>query len=741
MKVSKYLLSLVLIFFFGTLYSQVPWQRLNEQVHIDQKRLAFKELKPPSFQLFSVNDALLKSSLKQASKNQKRVTLPTPNGLQSFTVKEASVLAPALAEKYPNIKSYVGVGVDDPNARVRMSSSLLGIHAMITTVEHPLYLVVPYTKDKKVAIGYFKDPQGISNFECLVAAETLQSKTEHVHESAMVNDGKLRTFKMALIGTAEYAQFHLTNQGIGFTASEVDKKEAVLSAMNVSMTRINDVFERDLGVTMQLVANNDDLIFFDAATDGLTNDDIGALIDESQTICDAVIGSQNYDIGHVFGWINDESGTGLAGGGVVCNTGRKAEGVSMRKNPLGDLFDIDLVAHEIGHQFGANHTQNGSCNRNNATAVEPGSGSTIMGYAGFCDTNVQNNSDDYFHSVSIAEMSNYVAFNATCAVETVTTNTPPQANAGADFTIPIATPFLLKGAASDLDVSNILTYTWEQVNNQVASMPPLASSAVGPLFRSVPPSLSQDRYMPALSTVLAGELSSTWEVLPAVSRTMNFSFTVRDNATMGAATATDYATISVDGNAGPFACTSQTMATTVMGGSIQTVSWDVANTNASEVAATHVHILLSTDGGLTFPHVLLENTPNDGEEAVVVTNITTAQARIKIEPVNNIFYALNAVNFSIDKTASVPEDYFTNFQVYPNPSEGNITLTFGVKSQDADVVVQLFDMRGRLIDENRYEVVGETFKEQLRFPDIAVGLYHLKVKNGSRRISKKILIE
>ena len=741
MKASKYHLSLVLIFVIGTLYSQEPWQRLNEQVHIDQNSVAFKELKPPSFQLFSVNHAAIKSSLKQVSKNHKKLTLPTPNGLQSFTVKEASVLAPALAAKYPNIKSYIGVGVDDPKSRVRMSSSSIGIHAMITSTAHPAFLVVPYTKDKKVAIGYFKDSQEKSNFECLVATETLHSKSEHFHESNTVNDGKLRTFKMALIGTAEYAQFHLTNQGIDFTASESEKKEAVLSAMNVSMTRINGVFERDLGVSMQLVANNDDLIFFDTATDGLTNDDIGALIDESQTICDAVIGSENYDIGHVFGWINDTSGTGLAGGGVVCNTRRKAAGVSMRKNPLGDLFDIDLVAHEIGHQFGANHTQNGNCNRNNATAVEPGSGSTIMGYAGFCDTNVQNNSDDYFHSVSIAEMSNYVAFNTACAVEIGTNNTPPQANAGADFTIPIATPFLLKGAASDPDTENILTYTWEQIDHQVASMPPLASSAVGPLFRSVPPSLSQDRYMPALSTVLAGELSSTWEVLPAVSRTMNFSFTVRDNAALGAATDTDETTITVDGNAGPFACTSQTIATTVMGGSMQTVSWDVANTNGSEISATHVHILLSTDGGVTFPHVLVENTPNDGEEAVVLTNLTTTEARIKIEPVNNIFYALNAVNFSIDKTASVPEDGLMSFQLYPNPSDGNMSLTFRVKSKEAEVVLQLFDLRGRLISEKKCEVVGETFKEQLSFPEIAAGLYHLKVQNGSGSISKKILIE
>ena len=546
---------------------------------------------------------------------------------------------------------------------------------------------------------------------------------------------------MALIGTAEYAQFHLTNQGIGSNASQSVKKEAVLAAMNTSMTRINGIFERDLGVTMQLVSNNDDLIFFDSATDGLTNDDIGALIDESQTKCDAVIGSSNYDIGHVFAWVNDESGNGLAGGGVVCESGRKAQGVSMRKTPMGDLFDIDLVAHEIGHQFGANHTQNGDCNRNNATAVEPGSGSTIMGYAGFCDSNVQSNSDAYFHTVSIAEMWNYILSNATCATQTTTNNSIPTANAGGDFTIPKTTPFVLKGTASDADVENTLTYTWEQVDNQVATMPPLASSSVGPLFRSVPPSSSADRCMPVLSTVLTGAMSSTWEVLPAVARTMRFTFTVRDNVLNGAGVASDEAIITVAGDAGPFVVRSQATAASLKGGSTQTISWDVANTNSTEVGVSNVAILLSTDGGNSFPEVLVANTPNDGEEDVVLTNTTTMQARIKVVPVDHIFYAINAVNFSIVKTTSVVDDTFDNFQLYPNPSQGEVTVRFDVKSSDRTVLLKLYDIGGRLILKNTYNAPADTFKKKLNFSQVASGLYHLKVQNGAYRITKKILVE
>ncbi len=734
----------MLLFISISGFSQRTWTKLNEKTNVIEKELEYRESNPSSFELFALKKEVISNRLSQSSFAAQIIELPTPNGVQRFKVVEASVLANELAKKYPNIKSYVGVGLDDPTARVRLSNSNIGLHAMISSGKYPMYLIDPYTKDKKTAIGYYKNTSAKSTFQCLVEEVKPVYINQPFQKSANANDGKLRTYRMALIGTAEYSQFHLTNQGIGAGESDATKKTAVLSAMNTSMTRINGVFERDLGVTMQLVANNDDIIFLDPATDGLTNSNISTLVDESQTKCDAVIGSANYDIGHVFGWVNDESGNGLAGGGVVCEAGQKAQGATMRKTPLGDLFDIDLAAHEIGHQFGANHSFNSSCNgnRNNATAVEPGSGTTIMGYAGFCDPNVQNNSDAYFHAVSIAEMWHYVTTTATCAVETITGNSAPVPNAGAGITVPKSTPFVLKGTASDVDAGNSLTYTWEQIDNQTGvTIPPVATSTVGPLFRSLSPSSEGNRYMPALATVLAGNTSTTWEVLPSVARTMSFAFTVRDNVANGAATARDDKIITVDGGSGPFLVTSQTVATTLMGGSTQTITWDVANTNASPIGVTNVDILLSTDGGNTFPNVLASNTPNDGTQDVLLTNITTSQARIKIEPVNNIFYAVNSTNFSIDKTTSVLDELFTNFKVYPNPSKGNVTISFDLKSSNNRVALKLFDIRGRLIREDQYEVSATKFTKELSYQSVAKGLYILKVENGGNRISKKILIE
>ena len=741
MKQSK-LISIFLLLFSVSAFSQKVWNQLEKDSNIIEQELEYREGTPISYKLYSIDKKLISDRLHSKSTQKNIIKLPTPNGIQKFEIREASVFSDGLAAKFPSIKSYVGVGLDDTSARIRLSDSKIGVHVMITSGNYPMYLIDPYTKDKKTAIAYFKNQSTKSKFECLTEKVFPSTANGKFQKTTNANDGKLRTYRMALIGTAEYSQFHLTDQGISASATDLVKKTAVLSAMNASMTRINGVFERDLSVTMKLVSNNDDLIFLDSATDGLTNSDISDLIDESQVKCDAVIGNANYDIGHVLAWVNDESGNGLAGGGVVCKTGEKAQGATMRKTPKGDLFDIDLFAHEIGHQFGANHTQNGDCNRFNATAVEPGSGSTIMGYAGFCDPNVQNNSDAYFHAASIAEMWSYVTSTATCATITNTGNTAPIADAEIDFSIPKSTPFILKGTASDVDSGNSLTYTWEQMDNQTGfTIPPVATSTGGPMFRSLTPSSSLDRFMPDLATVLAGNTATTWEVLPSVGRTMKFAFTVRDNVINGAATARDDKIIIVDGNSGPFMVTSQNIATTLNGNSTQTINWNVANTDASLVNCSHVNILLSTDGGLTFPNVLVSNTPNDGTQDVILTNIKTTQARIKIEAVNNIFYAVNSTNFSIDKTTNVIDQVFSNFKVYPNPSKGKVFVSFDIKSLAKNVVLQLFDIRGRKVGEKIFTVDSAKFEKELNYQNFAKGLYILKVENGTNRVSKKILLE
>jgi hypothetical protein len=739
MKIKTHIPLLILACFFMTIsvVGQDIWRKVSNTHSFVTSELAFRKAAPSNFELYATDVKLLQTALLYApprtlkSATSVVIKLPTPMGVQRFLVKEASVFSDELAAKFPHIKSYVGVGLDDPTAVARFSKSVKGFHAMISSGNYPMYLIDPYTKDTHTSIAYFKKNGTKSDFECLVSES--KKPFDNTTASSMMSDGKLRTYRLALIATGEYSQFHLT----GSTAiTDADKKAEVLAAMNTTMTRVNGIFERDLGVTMEIVSNNTSLIFLDTATDNLTDDDADSLISESQTLCDATIGTSNYDIGHAF----STGAGGLAGLGVVCVVGQKALGVTGSSNPVGDTFDIDYVAHEIGHQFGANHTQNNDCQRNGATAVEPGSASTIMGYAGICSPNVQMNSDAYFHAVSIAEMWSSVTITATCAVETATNNATPVVSAGTDFVIPKATAFVLKGSATDADTGNSLTYNWEQIDAEIAEMSPSLTSTEGPAFRSLPSSTSPNRYMPAIATVLSGYTASIWEVISTVARVYNFSLTVRDNVASGGATGRDDVIITADVNSGPFKVTSQGLAVSLNGNSTQTIAWDVANTDGVSVNCTHVTILLSTDGGLTYPNVLLANTPNDGTEDVTLTNTTTTKARIKVEAVDNIFYAVNTTNFSIDEVVvSVDEFSFANFKIYPNPSKGKITISFDVVSTDK-VTVQLVDLLGRLVDERVYVNTATTFSEEINYDNVTSGLYLLHIKNGVKKSTKKLII-
>lgn len=614
-----------------------------------------KELRkttPTKYQLFNLNTTELRSILQRTpSRVQQKsssivIQLPTAKGvLQKFRILEASVLEEGLAKRFPSIQSFVGYGIDDPTSIARFSFSKIGLHAMITSGNHSTIYIDPYTKDKGSYICYAKSdlPADPNNFECLVE-ENVKSNFSNQQFNALknANDGKLRTFRLAIACTGEYSQFHINNQGISSSASDQVKKEAVLSAVNNTMTRVNGIFERDLALTMVLVNNNTDIIFLDANTDNLSNSNANALINESQTVCDNAIGFNNYDIGHAF----STGGGGLAQLRSPC-TNSKARGITGSGRPIGDAYDVDYVAHEMGHQYGGNHTQNNSCQRSNAS-VEPGSASTIMGYAGICSPNVQNNSDAYFHAISIQEMwQNISQGNSRCGAQSNTGNAAPTANAGQDYTIPASTPFVLKGNGSDANSGNNLTYCWEQMDAQPATMPPVATSTNGPAFRSLTPIASPDRYMPALPTVISGQTSSTWEVVPSVSRTMNFRLTVRDNASGGASSASDDSKITVAGAAGPFVVNAPNTNVNWASGSTQTVTWDVAGTTANGINAANVDILLSTDGGNTYTTTIASAVPNDGSHSITVPNAVGTQNRIMVRGSGHIFYDISNANFEI----------------------------------------------------------------------------------------------
>lgn len=726
-------------------YSQRNFWQLSsdeEVASLDKKERGSIVLE---YHVFALDFAGIKNALSTAVSRESGLpsdlilAFPNPNGeLEYFRVYEASIMHKELADRYPDIKSYIGIGLDDKTAMIRFSTTIFGFHGMTFSGKLGTSYIDPYTTDLNYYIVYAKKNTMTTNtFECLVESSPEPQQevffSPRNNTQALANNGIFRTYRLAMACTTEYAAFHVNAAGLN-GGTESQKKAAVLAAMNVTMTRVNGIYERDMALTMQLVPNNDNIIFI--TSDNFSNNNAEQLIIQSQTVIDGFIGSANYDIGHTV----STGGGGLAQMYSPCSP-NKARGVTGTNQPVGDPFDVDYVAHEMGHQWGANHTFNNFCsgNRNNSTAVEPGSGSTIMGYAGICPPNVQGNSDAHFHAVSLAEMDNFVNGQGSCSVNTSTNNMAPVITSIPNYTIPYGTAFVLRGNATDVD-SSTLTYCWEQTNPQVSTQPPLSTNTTGPNFRSYPPSDSPNRYMPRIQNILAGNLTPTWEVVPFVGRSMNFALTVRDNdGPFGGQTARANMTVTTSGTIGPFSVTSQNTSTAWTTYTTQTITWDVAGTTNAPVNTSHVNIRLSIDGGMTYPILLAENTPNDGSEQITVPGVNTNSARVMVEAVNNIYFAINAAPISITGTVGTEDFELSNFTVYPNPNKGNFTVAFDSQSSN-DIKISVFDIRGRQILSEQYQNTG-TFSQNINLGNAEAGIYIVNVEDGNTKETRKIIVE
>ena len=591
--------------------------------------------------------------------------LPTHNGqFESFEMFQTNTMSPQLAANYPKIKSYVGKSVNTSKASLlRVTITPKGFYAMVLKPGVGQVFINPVDKMGQYYMVFNK---GNALSEDLKVCDVVEDDSilgdfgeDFANQTFQVDDNTLRTYRLALACTGEYAQYHVNQAGVG-GGSAAQQTAAVLAAMVVAVDRVNQIYERDLAVTFELIPNNDQIIYLNAGSDPYTNNNGGVMLGQNQTTIDNVIGTANYDIGHVF----STGGGGIAALGSVCTSNAKARGVTGSPVPEGDPFVIDFVCHEIGHQFGANHTQNNNCQRNAATAVEPGSGSTIMGYAGICPPNVQNNSDAHFHQISLDEMFSFVtsSFGANCGNFTTIGNSAPSITPVPNYTIPNGTAFYLDATATDAD-GDALTYNWEQINNQVSTQPPSPNSTSGPNFRSLPSSIESRRYFPSFQDVLNNNLTPQWEVVPSVARSMNFAVTVRDNNPLGGQSKRDLTTVNF-ANVGPFQVTSQNAPNVNwQTGETRTINWDVAGTTGNGINTSNVNILLSIDNGQTFTP-LLSNTANDGTEDITVPNVQGGFCRIMVEAVGNVFYALNQTVFAINTNVSTTcDDYVNNTTV------------------------------------------------------------------------------
>lgn len=613
-----------------------------------------RQIVPEQYRVLSLEVEVLQNILKEApdryaeeaQTSQVLIDFPLPEkeAFGHFKVLKVQTMEVGLAEKFPQFETYVGVNVENPAQRIRFDWTDKGLHGMVLYSENGSFFIDPYqTNDLGHYICYYKkDLLKKTGFKCEAHEELHELPIEQKNGNdlkSIIGDCELRSYRLAVAATGEYTTFH------GGVASA---QGAIVTTIN----RVNEIYEVDLGINLILVSNNDWIIYSNAATDPYNNADAFGMLSQNQSTINAVIGSNNYDVGHVFATTSDSNGfgVGVAGVGVICNSSFKAYGTSGSPSPVGDPFAVDYAAHEIGHQLGGRHSFNNDCSGsvNPNTAMEPGSGSTILGYAGICTPNVQLFTDPYFHGVSIEEIVTFTNSSSgnNCAQITPTTNTGPTVVAGVDYTIPVATPFELSAIGTDPE-GDILTYCWEQMDNEMVSHPPLPTHTSGPAFRSLSPTTLPYRSFPSLDNILDNS-NDEWEVLPTTSRTMDFRVTVRDNNISGGCTDYDEMRVTTAASAGPFLVNNPNTNVIWNVGDNQTVTWDVANTNLAPVSCANVDVLLSTDGGLSFPTVLAAGTPNDGSEIISVPNNISTNCRVKIVCSDNIFFDISDTNFAIE---------------------------------------------------------------------------------------------
>jgi len=640
----------------GTLPSR-PWQDTDPKtsLNVTQSRRSLK------LNVETLHAILRRAPQESLTSKQDKITtldLPLPDaGFMRFNIEDSPIMEKSLANRYPEIKTYRGQGVDDPTATTRFDWTPSGFHAIILSPRGTVLIQPASRGDIENYVVSFQE-QLPGSFQCNVDTATQEAaieEQEHLKRFSGIrpnvsSGSALRTYRLAVAATAEYTQTY----GSGTVAG-------ALAAITTTMNLVNGVYERELAIRMVLIANEDAIIFTDTNTDGYTSDVVSSLISQNQTKLDAVIGSANYDIGHVFdGRITPGffSWQGQGSISAVCRNSFKGRGVTITRSVQPQqIFAVYIVAHEMGHQFGASHTFNATTNtcgpeRSPSTAYEPGTGSTIMGYRLACGAEDLASSDTYFHVASLEQITNYTTIGlGNCASSQATGNNIPTVDAGASYNIPSQTPFQLTATASDPDGDNNLTYSWEEFDLGSPS-PPSTDDGTRPIFRSFQPIPDPSRTFPRLLDVLTG-IPTFGESLPTTTRTMNFKVTVRDNRSNGGAVNSDDMQLNVSSAAGPFTVNKPSSWDT---SSSQTVTWNVANTSNAPVSCTNVKISLSVDGGLNYPITLANSTPNDGSETITVPGTPFPEGRIKVEAVGNVFFNISQpfpINGAENKTPTI----------------------------------------------------------------------------------------
>jgi hypothetical protein len=765
MKIKQFLFFLITSLCFTNLANAQStvgkfWSPINEEtVRVSGKR----QILPQKYSVFQLNGAVLKNQLFAAPIEKKVnldastcvISLPLPTGeMQNFKLVESPIMAEALSTAFPEIKTFSLKGIDDPYATGKIDWNEFGFHGMVRSINGDFFIdpycvgnisdyIAYYTSD------FIKNPADIIPEIGVVDNNNTKKQPDANKDKVGLKTAavgancvgdQLRTYRLAVTCTGEYAV-----AATGFASPTIAQ---TLARIVTTVNRVNGVYEKEVAIRLVLVATETVIIFTNAGTDPFTANNNGPnLLNESQTVITNAIGSANFDIGHIF----STGGGGIANLGCVCDDSNKARGVTGSANPVGDPYDIDYVAHEMGHQFNANHPFNaitGGCNgnRNAATAVEPGSGVTIMGYAGLCNSvnDLAPNSIPYFHAISYDEIINFThsGGGSSCPVITSTGNQPPIVNGSGSYVIPKSTPFILTGSATDPD-GDALTYSWEETDIGPGSGGNW-NSGNKPYFRSYAPTAVPSRSFPINSVALSGNYTGTkGEYLPATAQQLTFRLTARDNKMGGGGvcySVTD--TVTID-SSGPLTVTYPSAASiTWASASQQTVTWDVNSTDLAPVSCASVRIYISYNSGNTYS-LLIPSTLNDGIQQITAPTVTTdiTTCRIKVESLGNIFYDVGNNNFSITAPVgikSISQNNLLGMHVWPNPFTGRFNFAVSNLNTESATVLTVMDVLGKVILQTSYSNKVE-LKESIDLTSASKGIYFLKITNDNKQAVYKIV--
>ncbi len=724
---SKLIHHILIVSFIGILNSnaQSYWE-LDKNIKSDFLDLYSKEKKETRISFANLDIEFLKKQFKKLkfsdSYNFKSMPIYFPNEknqLEEFEIQKASVMSYDLSKKYDDIISFIGVSVLRSEVKIRGTFSPLGLSAMIISDKTIIYIQPEKKTNKKRHIYYENKNEIYESYNRLNCLSGVKDQNRKISDKKIIKkqiinqDRKLKTFRIAVSATSSYTDYWGDDNDENGT-NQKDAFAAVVSTIN----RVNHIFETDLGIHLELVSS-DSLIYSDYESQPYKSQFSNYGNDLQKTLSEK-IGESNYDVGHLFAYSNIPDGSSGCIG-CVCVDGQKGRGYSTHPFVdisgegffLNDYFDVDFVAHEVAHQFGAHHTFSYET-EGTGVNVEPGSGSTLMGYAGITNKDdLQNHSDPYLHFVSIEEINKNIE-SKTCQTFSTISNSSPSVNAGFNTYIPIGTAYELSAIATDTD-GDLITYTWEQLDSgRVNNLNYSSDLILGSINRSNPPSLSSKRVIPNMRRVLSGELTesrpglnSDWESVSTVGRILNWGVTVRDRRTENNSPvgqiAQDKIRVTVVENSTPFKIISQNVSTTLWGtGGNEKIEWIVGESFNMPINTKTISILLSIDGGETFPIKLLSNTPNDGEAYISVPeNISTSNARIKIVAENSIYFAVNLVDFKIEMrdfsfsfeeliVKSCESDTTSISFEYKNYLDFNKDVSFEILNIPNDLTYQIF---------------------------------------------------